>query len=190
MNVDLIIVMLRALEVAKSKGHKTLGPADMLKALEMMEFTDQVSRTEDDLDGMYPHGIVNSPAYLVAAYRDGAKRPRLRETATVKKRGGSSKDGGAYKGKIKTPIASHISPSRPRAQPIIENSDDEGEDDPDDGMHDEDHPQGQRGSHAGEAGWATDDTGDPGLDDDEDDQRAADEGLLSDVPDDDDQLVD
>ena len=43
-----------AQDVAKSRGHKNVAAADVLKALEMIEFSDFAVRLEDDLEGEYP----------------------------------------------------------------------------------------------------------------------------------------
>jgi len=73
-----------ALDIAKARGLKTITTADVLKAMEVIEFGDQVASLEEELE----------------AYREGGKKSRASGAAT-KKKGVAPKDESAYKGKVK-----------------------------------------------------------------------------------------
>ncbi|KAG8849649.1 hypothetical protein FRB96_000675 [Tulasnella sp. 330] len=76
-----------ALDIAKSRGAKTIVAADVLKAMEIIEMGDQVPILEEELE----------------AYRDGAKRTRP-SAAGHKRKPAAAKDESAYKGKVKMPL--------------------------------------------------------------------------------------
>jgi len=147
-------------DVARSRGHKTIAAADVLKALEIIEFGDLVPGLEEDLE----------------VYREGNKKAKpTRDPASRRK--GSAKDENAYKGKIKPISSVGAGPSSAAPAILVTPSDtgahaDDSEVRPDEDAHMEgtsgaEDVLGAENTEDEQEDWTTDGPDDAGPEDDE-----------------------